>query len=529
MEDRKIMEFRRRRAERLESKKKHRYDAVDAFRERREIRLARRGKHEDAGIGWAYGLAKSEGIDTTGMTPKEVFEALEKAGVKSGQSSNPENGLDKKQGENRNAKSSVGNVNNAKGSGDSSGNGSKYTAIFKTNSGVSYPQPKKGAVYDEDTLKEVNRLAGGEQNNPPKARAYDNIVSGMKKKDLTYQRDPDGTVVASIPGLSQMYDKEVKGKSPAVQAAYDKRIEDGRKITQDMIAISDKLGSRMMGLENCFKGGESTSRKIDKVKDKWRAKGEELSDEMALAKMDDVVRFSYKCDHGKMVEQIAGLEKALADHGYEITERDNKFLPKGDGTERDYKAVHLQVKAPNGELFEVQIQSEETIKVKNKNHPLYERSRKLPDGNEEKTRLVRQMIDNWADMADPDGIQELPSFKKKAKAEGSTGKNATVEVNVGGTSRNISKKISDAVDGAKWTRDPEHFGGLMIDVPNVGKAYINTRRSGKEVENVIEVQTKGQNGRQEVTSIRAKGNQRYTKQQARSWLKLFAQRSIKDN
>ena len=55
-----------------------RYDVVDEYRRRREKRIQER---MDAGVGWAYGLAKSKGIDTTGMSPKEVFEALKEKGV----------------------------------------------------------------------------------------------------------------------------------------------------------------------------------------------------------------------------------------------------------------------------------------------------------------------------------------------------------------------------------------------------------------------------------------------------------------
>lgn len=378
-------------------------DTVEAYRERRAKRLNSR---MDAGIGWAYGLAKSEGIDTTGMSPKEVFEALAKKGIKA------KPGGDDKAGGKKGAVEEGGAKKAPATAGSTAGGevkGSSYTGAYKTSGGVSYPKPKKGAVYDEDTLKEVNRLA----DESGKTKAQEKVLSSISSGGLTYQKDPDGTVVASIPGLSQMYDTEVTGKSPAVQAAYNKRIEAGRQITQDMVAISDQLGSRMMGLENCFKGGGSTSRKIDKVKDKWKAKGEDLTDEQALARMDDVVRFSYKCDHGKMVEQIKGLEKSLEEHGYEITERDNKFLPREDGEPRDYKAVHLQVKSPSGELFEVQVQSEETIKVKNKNHAHYEKARKLPDGDPEKARLTKTMVDNWSGMAEPEGIQQLASFKKK--------------------------------------------------------------------------------------------------------------------
>lgn len=410
--DKAVEKFRKRRQERLDAKngaKEVEYDSVAEFRKRREERLNSR---MDAGVGWVFGVLKENGVDTQGMSVKEAFEALGKinGGGKNGKSeaaAKEKNNSPKNEPTNSKKSSSGGEVK-----------GSSYTNRYKTSGGVSYPKLKKGAVYDEDTLKEVNRLADStESNRPPKTRAQEKALKSMTSKDITYQKDPDGTVVGSIPGLSQMYDTKVKGKSQAVQDAYDKRIEQGRQITKDMVSISDKLGSRMMGLENCFKGGESTSRKIDKVKDKWKQKGEDLTDEQALARMDDVVRFSYKCDHGKMVEQIKGLESELEKNGYEITERDNKFLPKEDGTPRDYKAVHLQVKAPSGELFEVQVQSEETIKVKNKNHSLYERSRVLDDKDPkqaaEKTKLVNDMVNNWSGMAEPDGILDLPTFKKK--------------------------------------------------------------------------------------------------------------------
>lgn len=400
-----VKKYKARRAERIQKRNGvgENIDAVEEFRKRRSGRLEER---MDAGIGWAYGLAKSEGIDTTGMSPKEVFEALDKKGVSTKNGPKETGGKKEK---NLNSSKGNGNVKNTAGG---EARGSLYTSSFKTSSGVSYPKPKRGAVYDEDTLREVNRLADSvEGNSKPKTEAQSKILKNMTSRDLTYQKDPDGTVVASIPGLSQMYDTEVTGKSKAVQEAYNKRVEAGKQIVKDMVAISDKLGSRMMGLENCFKGGGSTSRKIDKVKKKYGS--ENLTDEEALAKMDDVVRFSFKCDHDNMVGQIQDLEKSLEKAGYEITERDNKFLPRGDGEPRDYKAVHLQVKSPSGELFEVQVQSEETIKVKNKNHAHYEKARQLPDGDPEKVRLTKTMVDNWSGMADPKGIQSLASFKKK--------------------------------------------------------------------------------------------------------------------
>lgn len=299
-----------------------------------------------------------------------------------------------------------------KAGGGSGSTGTTYTKAFKSNTGVKFPKLKEGAVWDEDTLNEVNRLARENGKN----EQYDEVLKSLKPEDVRYQTDPDGTEVGFIPGLSQMFDTEVVGRSEAIQAAYNARIEAGKKIVDDMIEVSDSLGSRMSGLENCFKAGESTAGKIDRVKAKALAtEGKQLTDEQAFARMDDVVRFTFKSDHDKMADQVRSLEKSLEGKGYTILERDNKFLPKQDGSQRNYKAVHLQVLSPSGEKCEVQVHSEETVKVKNKNHSAFEAQRKMSRSNPSETaewdRLEQQMVDNWSGLKDPVGIQELPSFK----------------------------------------------------------------------------------------------------------------------
>lgn len=78
--DKAVIAYKKRRQARLDAKngKEPKYDIVEEFRKRRNSRLEAR---MDAGIGWAYGLAKSKGIDTEGMTPEEVFEALKEKGT----------------------------------------------------------------------------------------------------------------------------------------------------------------------------------------------------------------------------------------------------------------------------------------------------------------------------------------------------------------------------------------------------------------------------------------------------------------
>lgn len=399
-------------------------DSVKAYRDRRDGRLTRKFNKDGQSSVEAYRKRRysrlchragmSEGIHYDWNEEDHPRDESGKFTNGSGSGSVPSGGVTK----GTSAGGGAGKTASAKSSF-----GIKYSSSFKSNTGKSYPTPKAGSVYDEDTLKEVNRLA----EEGKKDKEYDKVLSNLTDDDIRYQKDPEGQVVASIPGLSQMYDNQVVGKSPEVQAAYDKRVEAGKQITEDMIEISDSLGSRMMGLENCFKGGASTARKIEKVKGKeFEKSGKHLTDEEALAKMDDVVRYSYKCDHDQMISQIKDLESALEKKGYEITDRDNKFLPllneDGEEVPRNYKAVHLQVKSPSGELFEVQIHSEETVKIKNMNHESFEAQRKIdlkknPEMKGEYDRLEKIMVDNVSKLREPNGIMDLPNRGKSVEKQ----------------------------------------------------------------------------------------------------------------
>lgn len=72
-----VERYKERRRKRLEKKIGKKANAVEEFKKRRNERMEER---MDAGVGWAYGLAESRGIDTKGMSPKEVFKALEEKG-----------------------------------------------------------------------------------------------------------------------------------------------------------------------------------------------------------------------------------------------------------------------------------------------------------------------------------------------------------------------------------------------------------------------------------------------------------------
>lgn len=381
-------------------------DSIDSYRERRMNRLEAR---MDANPRIAYGIAKGMGIDVTGMSPKEVYEAI------------------KENGGNARGKRPHGSkeYEMAKASGKKN-----YKETYKTPDGTKFPQIKAGAKWDNSVLSEVDRLAkkGG------RSKKYDRVMEEVSDKDVVYQKGVDGTTVASIPGLSQKFDNKMSGRSEECNRIYKEKIQKGKQITSDMIDITNANGSRLMGLENCFKGGSSAAGKIDRKRQKDRdyaktllndgkitkEKADEMSsktDEEYTRSFDDIVRFTVLAKHEDTVKSVNDTIDSLSKKGYECTEIDNKWLPvkddDGNLKPSEYKAVHLTFESPTGESFEVQIHSAETMKTKNINHALYEEQRDPRTSEGRRKQLGGIMAKNVSSLKEPKGIMNLESFKKE--------------------------------------------------------------------------------------------------------------------
>ena len=402
-----VEKYRLRRAERLDGVENENMNSVEAFRERRQKRLETR---MDANPRVAYGIAKSMGIDTTGMSPKEVYEAISKGGG---------NARGKRPHANKETELAK------------AGNKPAYRDTYKSTQGTSFPEIKKGAKWDNSVLSEVDRLAKAGK----RTKKYDRVVKELTPKDVVYQKGTDGTTVASVPGLSQKFDNKMSGRSEECNKIYKEKIEKGKAITDDMIDVTNASGCRLMGLENCFKGGSSAAGKIDRKRKKDMEAAEDLlkkgkiteeeakkmtskTDEDYTRGFDDIVRFTVLSDHGKTVDTVKSTVDALKKKGYELTELDNKWLPTVDektGKQKpsEYKAVHLTFKSPTGENFEVQVHSAETMKVKNTNHALYEEQRNPKTSEARAKQLGAVMAKNTATLSEPDGIMSLKSIKKK--------------------------------------------------------------------------------------------------------------------
>ena len=358
---------------------------VKDYYARRKKRLQARF---DANPRIAYGIAKGMGIDTQGMTPKEVWEAISKEG----------------------GGTATKTKSQSKEFYDYYGEGSKYTREFKTNGGVSFPKLKKGEAYDEDVLKDIcsNAAKNGFGDK------LDEIVKNISEDDIVRQKDPvTGETVVSFKGLMGKVDNKVKGRSAECQRIYDEKVKDGKKITDDMVDIVGGLSNaRLLGLDNCIKGGASVSRKIDtKREDDIKQGRKPKTDEEYVKGFGDITRFTVKSDHDSIVNTANTVVKELGEKGYKVVELENKYI----GENQTYKGVHISAYSKSGQKFEVQIHSDESMAVKNKGHKEYEIARNVETDEKTREAANAKMREYWSKLKDPKGIQKLKGFNLEKK------------------------------------------------------------------------------------------------------------------
>lgn len=218
---------------------------------------------------------------------------------------------------------------------------------------------------------------------------------------------------SSIPsGSEARKDRVLKGLSPGAQKRYDRVFEAEQRITKDLIGIASDSGTEMYGLDFSLKKGSSV---VEKVARKRAADiARELkpkTDEEYVSQLGDLVRYTQLCDHNKMADVAKGTLSSLKAKGYDVVEVDNKWQDE----KSTYKGFHIIAKDKNGQRFELQIHSKESMDVKELNHVQYEVARQPKASAYVRDTLDPQMAERTAKMKKPKGMNDpaLKSWKNE--------------------------------------------------------------------------------------------------------------------
>lgn len=177
---------------------------------------------------------------------------------------------------------------------------------------------------------------------------------------------------------------------------------DESQITTDIMA-SVPSGARASGLEFRMKSPSSLARKIrDRVK-LAAASARPMSPAEVASRMTDIVRYTIEAaDHDHLVPTATSAVEHLKSQGYEVVEAEHSYV---DGS--SYKGLHLTVRSPKGRLFELQVHSEHSQKIKDEVHLIYEEARQLEPGDPRRSDLEMQMTERSASLPGPPGIDKL--------------------------------------------------------------------------------------------------------------------------
>lgn len=182
---------------------------------------------------------------------------------------------------------------------------------------------------------------------------------------------------------------EVRVKAEAAEPAITKR----------MLELSGETGATMYGLAYRMKTSESLARKIEAEAD---ATG--LSDAVAGTMMSDAVRYTMMQESGDYTATAENALSKLAAEGYSL--RQKNFWAPGD----PYQGINVAVTSPDGQKFELQFHTPESLAVKDRIHPMYEQFRVSKDNNK-RAQLWNEMTELAATIPVPSNVEAIPELK----------------------------------------------------------------------------------------------------------------------
>ena len=162
-------------------------------------------------------------------------------------------------------------------------------------------------------------------------------------------------------------------------------------------------GGKMYGLENRQKTKESIARKIE---DNSKEKG--ITKDQAAKEVKDALRYTSIRDNKNFVDTYFKTKDVLTRLGYKEVSCKNYFEKYKTG-EAKHKQVTSVFENPSGMKFEIQFQTPESIKAKEKKTPIYEERRQFGISESRARELEQKMVELMDPIPYPKDIQKIKS------------------------------------------------------------------------------------------------------------------------
>ena len=183
-------------------------------------------------------------------------------------------------------------------------------------------------------------------------------------------------------------------------------------ITEDVEAVTRKLGTSLEGLEYSVKTASSLEERLYRFQDTWDT-GRPFNPVKEMGKLVDLVRYTEVCRHDDIVDVTRKTIREMEEKGYALAGLRNFYARPFKGT--GYMGVHLTLVSPAGQRLELQVHSPKSLEAKNLGHALYEKIRAVGTLQDEKERLREQVFAIHGAVPKPRGFESLRDYRMPTK------------------------------------------------------------------------------------------------------------------
>ena len=189
------------------------------------------------------------------------------------------------------------------------------------------------------------------------------------------------------------------GVNPEVRAVFEKAAKSEPAITDAMQRHAQACGAEMDGLEFRMKDGDSFMRKVRKDAQEHGHQGQLK----AAGKLYDAVRYTQVSDEKNLVANAKKTLTNLKAEGYNVVGVKNTWKDPNTA----YNGINVKLRSPDGQQFELQFHTRDSLRVKEQIHTLYEEQRKLSTRDPRYKELNDQMMAISSGQRRPDSIETL--------------------------------------------------------------------------------------------------------------------------
>lgn len=268
------------------------------------------------------------------------------------------------------------------------------------------PKARGKGITDRNIQDAIKRIRV-DRNNPDDiwAMIENNNIGSIKAAERNgFTKTKSKSVVDGLEHTWYKYDGGMNS-IPLGNNIYDEARKKEPKITKDVKASSNHL----YGLQHKLKTKESIIRKIDTDHDE-----KNISHKEAASDIKDAVRYTQIADNKNFVKEYNNFKSKMSDKGYTEVRCKNNFTAYNEGKVK-HKSVQSVFEDKDGYLFEVQFQTPESQRAKNKKTPLYEERRRSDISKERATELENKMTKLMDPVPTPDDIDKIKSYNNIKK------------------------------------------------------------------------------------------------------------------